>query len=61
MESQQSAEAGRIQGNGDKGSRQRRHKIQEAESLTVSTGHLIAPHGGELAELTVQPERAAEL
>lgn len=29
--------------------------------MTVSTGHLIPPHGGQLAELTVQPERAAEL
>jgi sulfate adenylyltransferase len=29
--------------------------------LTVSTGHLISPHGGQLAELTVQPERATEL
>jgi sulfate adenylyltransferase len=29
--------------------------------LTALTSHLIAPHGGELAELMTQPERAAEL
>jgi sulfate adenylyltransferase len=29
--------------------------------LTVSSGHLIAPHGGELIDLMVQPERANEL
>jgi sulfate adenylyltransferase len=29
--------------------------------LTASTSHLIAPHGGELIDLIVRPERAAEL
>lgn len=29
--------------------------------MTASTGHLIPPHGGELIDLMVQPERAAEL
>ena len=29
--------------------------------LTASTSHLIPPHGGELIDLTAQPERAAEL
>jgi len=29
--------------------------------LTASTSHLIPPHGGELAELIVQPERIGEL
>lgn len=29
--------------------------------MTVSSGHLIAPHGGELIDLMVQPERASEL
>ena len=29
--------------------------------MTALTSHLIAPHGGELAELMTQPERAAEL
>jgi len=29
--------------------------------LTASTSHLIPPHGGELIDLTVQPEKAAEL
>jgi sulfate adenylyltransferase len=29
--------------------------------LTALTSHLVAPHGGELRELTVQPDRAAEL
>jgi sulfate adenylyltransferase len=29
--------------------------------LTVSSGHLIAPHGGELVDLIAKPERAAEL
>jgi sulfate adenylyltransferase len=29
--------------------------------LTASTSHLIAPHGGELVNLVVQPERTAEL
>lgn len=29
--------------------------------MTVSSGHLIAPHGGELIDLMVQPERANEL
>ena len=30
-------------------------------ALTVSTSHLIAPHGGQLVELQVPAERAAEL
>ena len=29
--------------------------------MTASTSHLIAPHGGELIDLIVRPERAAEL
>jgi len=29
--------------------------------LTASTSHLIPPHGGELIDLTAQPEKAAEL
>jgi sulfate adenylyltransferase len=29
--------------------------------LTASTGHLVAPHGGELVDLIAQPGRAAEL
>ncbi|HEY1464230.1 MAG TPA: bifunctional sulfate adenylyltransferase/adenylylsulfate kinase [Terriglobales bacterium] len=29
--------------------------------MTVPSGHLIAPHGGELVDLIVKPERAAEL
>ena len=29
--------------------------------MTASTGHLIPPHGGELINLIVQPERASEL
>lgn len=29
--------------------------------MTVSTSHIIAPHGGELTELMTTPERAAEL
>jgi len=29
--------------------------------LTVSTSHLIPPHGGHLSELTVSPEKTAEL
>jgi sulfate adenylyltransferase len=29
--------------------------------LTASASHLIAPHGGELVQLIVQPDRAAEL
>ncbi len=29
--------------------------------MTASTSHLIPPHGGELVDLTAQPERAAEL
>jgi sulfate adenylyltransferase len=29
--------------------------------LTASTSHIIAPHGGELAELIASPERTAEL
>jgi sulfate adenylyltransferase len=29
--------------------------------LTVSTSHLIAPHGGELVDLIVPPEKASEL
>jgi sulfate adenylyltransferase len=29
--------------------------------LSASTSHLIAPHGGELVNLMVAPERAAEL
>ncbi len=29
--------------------------------MTVSTSHLIAPHGGELINLLVKPERASEL
>jgi sulfate adenylyltransferase len=29
--------------------------------LNVSTSHLIAPHGGELVDLTAAPERASEL
>ena len=29
--------------------------------MTASTSHLIAPHGGELANLFTQPERNAEL
>ena len=29
--------------------------------MTALTSHLIAPHGGELAELIAQPERVAEL
>jgi len=33
----------------------------EVTELTVSTNHLIAPHGGELIELQVPAERAAEL
>jgi sulfate adenylyltransferase len=29
--------------------------------LTAATSHLIPPHGGELIQLTLQPEKAAEL
>ncbi len=29
--------------------------------MTASTSHLIAPHGGELVNLTAQPERGSEL
>ena len=29
--------------------------------MTASTSHLIPPHGGELIDLTAQPEKAAEL
>ena len=29
--------------------------------MTVSTSHLIAPHGGELIDLVAKPERASEL
>ncbi len=29
--------------------------------MTASTSHLVAPHGGELIDLIVQPERATEL
>ena len=29
--------------------------------MTASTGHLVAPHGGELVDLMAEPERAAEL
>ncbi len=29
--------------------------------MTASTSHLVAPHGGELIDLVVQPERATEL
>ena len=29
--------------------------------MTVSSSHLIAPHGGELVNLTAQPDRSAEL
>ena len=30
-------------------------------SLSVPSGHLISPHGGELVDLIVQPEKASEL
>jgi sulfate adenylyltransferase len=33
----------------------------EVPALTVSSGHLISPHGGELVDLIVKPEKAAEL
>ncbi|HSS97531.1 MAG TPA: hypothetical protein VLK33_10900, partial [Terriglobales bacterium] len=29
--------------------------------MTASTSHLVSPHGGELVNLIVQPERAEEL
>jgi sulfate adenylyltransferase len=35
--------------------------LQEVSEVTVSTSHLIPPHGGELVQLIAQPERIAEL
>src|ERR1700691_6570826 len=35
--------------------------IGRIKDLTASTSHLIAPHGGELIQLQITPDRAAEL
>ena len=49
---------------GQKPSSRQSRKINEPgrfTHLTASTSHLIAPHGGELIDLTATPERSAEL
>src|ERR1700723_3381993 len=35
--------------------------IGRIKDLTASTSHLIAPHGGELIQLQITPDRALEL